>query len=127
MSEIQPATKDQNDTTSDLSVQIADIMRKTDNVVLGFKLNEHNYPLWARLMRVAIGGRGKSRFITGQPPQPDPADPTYPQWEEIDLMVFSWLISNMENKLIANFAQHKTAKAIWDSLAITYGNGTDPF
>lgn len=33
----------------------------------------------------------------------------------------------MESKLITNFAHHQTAKAVWDSLRVTYGSGSDPF
>ncbi|XP_057771498.1 uncharacterized protein LOC130991349 [Salvia miltiorrhiza] len=113
--------------TNELTQQIANLMRNSENVVLGFKLHGNNYPLWARLMKVAIGSRGRSGHITGQPPPPKPADPNYNKWEETDLAVFSWLLQNMEGKLVMNFAQHQTAKAVWDSLAVTYGSGaTDP-
>ncbi|KAH6786855.1 hypothetical protein C2S52_006407 [Perilla frutescens var. hirtella] len=33
----------------------------------------------------------------------------------------------MEGRLVTNFAQHQTTKAVWDSLANTYGSGVDPF
>ncbi|CAA0814578.1 Unknown protein [Striga hermonthica] len=32
----------------------------------------------------------------------------------------------METRLVQRFAQHQTSKALWDSLAITYGSSADP-
>jgi len=34
-----------------------------DNLLIGFKLNGDNYPLWATLMKKAISGKGKKGVI----------------------------------------------------------------
>ncbi|CAA0832261.1 Unknown protein [Striga hermonthica] len=96
------------------------------NIILGIKLDGTNYPLWSRLMKVAIGGRRKAKHITNSPPSSKKEEKEFQTWEEDDLIVFSWIIQNMETRLVQRFAQHQTSKALWDSLAITYGSGADP-
>lgn len=36
-----------------------------------------------------------------------------------------WLINSMDTSLISNFIHFPTAKMVWDSIAITYFDGTD--
>ena len=55
--------------TDELTLQIVNMLRNglriqqaqsnLDNLSIGFKLNGNNYPLWATLMKKAIGGRGR--------------------------------------------------------------------
>ena len=55
--------------TDELTLQIANMLRNSlriqqtqsnlENLSICFKLNKDNYPLWATLMKKAIGGRGK--------------------------------------------------------------------
>ena len=42
-------------------------------------------------------------------------------------MVFSWIVDNIENEIIANFAHHQISKALWDSLAVTFENKADKY
>jgi len=63
-----------------------------DNLSISFKLNGDNYPLWATLMKKAIGGRGKKSHLTGIPPAPEETEPTYEKWEQADQTVFTWII-----------------------------------
>ena len=55
----------------ELTLQIAALLRSglgnnaigtgnSDNLSVEIKLGNDNYPLWARLMQVAIGGKGKA-------------------------------------------------------------------
>jgi len=41
------------------------------NLKTNIKLNGDNYPLWATLMKKAIGGRAKKSHLTGIPPAPE--------------------------------------------------------
>ena len=79
------------------------------SVTINSKLNQTNYTLWARLMKMAIGGRGKLRHITGVPPAPAKGTLEYGQWEQTDLMVCSWILDNMEPDFVANYAEYPTA------------------
>ncbi|XP_047961794.1 uncharacterized protein LOC125206593 [Salvia hispanica] len=100
-------------------------IRTSKNVTVAFKLNGSNYPLWSRLMKVAIGSRGGYSHITGKPVPPLPGSKEYEEWEETDLIVFSWIVDNMEMDIIADFAHHQTSKALWENLAITYESEAD--
>jgi len=121
--------------TNELTLQIANMLRNgleiqqtqsnLDNLTIGFKLNGDNYPLWATLMKKAIGGRGKKSHLTGIPPAPKEIEPAYEKWEQADQTVFTWIIQNIEISLINNVSQFPTAKALWEGLATTYGSGTD--
>ncbi len=91
------------------------------SIAINVKLNRNNFPIWSRLMKVAVGGRGKLWHLTGNLllPATDSAD--FPRWEENDLTICSWLLDNMEPELMMNYAQIPSAKKIWDTLAETYG------
>lgn len=99
------------------------------DTVFGFKLDGNNYPLWSKLMRVVIGSRGMSSHITGVPPPPTADDPMYSQWEQDDHALLFLLLQNMEMKLVTFCAYKPTSKALWDSLAVMYGDATgdDPY
>lgn len=84
-------------------------------LIVGMKLNGENYPVWSVLMRNSISGRGMISHITGVPPPP----------QQADHCVFTWLVQNLETKLISRVMQQPTAKHIWDSLAVTYASGGD--
>ncbi|XP_076911843.1 uncharacterized protein LOC143569943 [Bidens hawaiensis] len=74
------------------------------------------------MIRVAIGGKSKCllNHLTEKPP-----DPMDDQWEQDDLVVFSWLIQNIEPSLASNLTEFPTSKALWDALVITYSSGKD--
>ena len=100
-------------------------LRSRKNVTVAFKLNGKNYPLWSRLMKVAIGGRRGYSHIVDEPPEPESRG--YRDWEETDLVVFSWIIDNIEHDIIADFTHHQTSKALWDNLRITFESKADSF
>ena len=48
-------------------------------------------------------------------------------WEEKDLVVFSWIVNNIEDDVIADFAHHQTSKALWDNLMVTFKSKADRY
>ena len=101
-------------------------MSKTiETVNIGIKLDGRNFPVWSRLMKAAIGSREKLEHIEGDS-QPPPDDLKFKQWQTDDYTVYSWLIQNMEPKLVMQFAQHQTAKGVWKSLTTTFEVRADP-
>ncbi|KAL1562087.1 hypothetical protein AAHA92_04705 [Salvia divinorum] len=102
-------------------------LRTSKNVTLAVKLNGTNYPLWSRLMKIAVGSRRALRHITGIPPPPAPEDREYLEWEETDLIVFSWIIDNIETDIVVDFAHHQTTQALWESLTVTFESTADPY
>ncbi|KAJ9542006.1 hypothetical protein OSB04_028512 [Centaurea solstitialis] len=120
----------------DLSLQLANLLKNglnsqpqnpklSDNLQINLKLNSRNYALWTRMIRVAIGGKSKAllSYLTSNPPEKN--SETYEQWEQEDLIVFSWLIQNIEPTLAGNLTEYPTAKTLWDALVVTYSSGRD--
>ncbi|KAJ9553092.1 hypothetical protein OSB04_017137 [Centaurea solstitialis] len=121
---------------SDLSLQLANLLKNglnsqpqnpklSDNLLINLKLNSQNYALWTRMIRVAIGGKSKAllQHLTSDPPNQNSEE--YEQWEQEDLIVFSWLIQNIEPSLAGNLTEYPTAKTLWDALVVTYSSGRD--
>ncbi|KAM0050763.1 hypothetical protein Hdeb2414_s0007g00227581 [Helianthus debilis subsp. tardiflorus] len=63
--------------------------------------------------------------ITSNLRPPDQTSKDYEQWEQEDLIVFSWLIQNIEPVLAGNLTEYPTAKTLWDALVVTYSSGRD--
>lgn len=97
-----------------------------ENVSTGFKFDGSNFPVWERIMRINVGSRGKIHHLEGDEDPPKADDPKFKIWQEADFTVFSWLIQNMDQKLVIQFAQHQTAKEMWKSLNTTFGIRADP-
>nr|GEW89550.1 hypothetical protein [Tanacetum cinerariifolium] len=98
----------------------------SDNLQISIKLNSQNYALWTRMIRVAIGGKSKIllNHLTKTPPEQLTTE-KYEAWEQEDLIVFSWLIQNIEPNIADKLTEYPTAKALWDTLVVTYSSGKD--
>ena len=97
----------------------------SDTLKISITLNSQNYALWARMIRVAIGGKSKSLLDHLSSNSPETTEEKYEQWEQNDLVVFSWLIQNIEPSLASNLTEFPTAKSLWDALVVTYSSGKD--
>nr|GLL30062.1 uncharacterized protein LOC109155214 [Ipomoea trifida]GME19494.1 putative gag-polypeptide of LTR copia-type [Ipomoea batatas] len=140
MSEDGSSTHTTDINNDDLATQITNLIKNglnsqnqnpkqnlSDSLTISLKLNSQNYALWARMIRVAIGGKSKTLLshLSGNPAPPNPEDDKYEQWEQDDLVVFSWLIQNIEPALASNLTEFPTAKSLWDALVVTYSSGKD--
>ena len=65
--------------------QLSSVSHNNHPVTIDIKLNNHNYVLWARMMEIAIGGRGHLSHLTGQPAPPNSTDVEYLAWRQTDL------------------------------------------
>nr|GEV10199.1 putative Gag-polypeptide of LTR copia-type [Tanacetum cinerariifolium] len=121
---------------SDLSLQLVNLLKNglnqqpqnpklSDNLQINLKLNSQNNALWTRMIRVAIGGKSKSLLSHMTTDPPDQTSEDYEQWEQEDLIVFSWLIQNIEPALVGNLTEYPTTKMLWDALVVTYSSGRD--
>ncbi|KAK9732802.1 hypothetical protein RND81_04G023300 [Saponaria officinalis] len=95
----------------------------THSLTLTEKLNHHNYAKWARLMYLAISGRGRLQHITAAPPNTD--DTEYPKWVQRDSQVFSWIIENINSDIVNQFLDYPTAKELWKGIETLYSSGKD--
>jgi hypothetical protein len=79
------------------------------------------------MIRVAIGGKYKAllNHLTENPPEQQ--SDSYEQWEQDDLVVFSWLIQNIEPEIAGNLIEFPTTKTLWEALVITYSSGKENY
>lgn len=92
---------------------------------IAVRLDGRNYGLWSQVVEMYISGKDKLGYINGTIPEPPPTDPGYRKWKTDDSTVKGWIINSMDPTLIGNFIRYPTAKAIWDSVATTFFDGTD--
>ncbi|XP_071731015.1 uncharacterized protein [Rutidosis leptorrhynchoides] len=122
-----------NSTNQDLATQLSNLLKNnlqshsklSDSLKINLALNNQNYALWARMIKVALGGKSKSLLNHLTTVAPETSEEGYEQWEQDDLVVFSWLIQNIEPTLASNLTEYPTAKALWDALVVTYSSGKD--
>ena len=64
----------------------------------------------------------------GSPLQLSPADtdPTYVTWLTGDYSVMTWLLNSQEEKISGSVMFLPTAKDMWDTLKVMYGNEKSP-
>ena len=62
-------------------------------------LQPGNYHAWARLMKKALIGKNKFKFVDGSIEKPDSFDPSYDAWERCNNMVHSWIINFVSSSI----------------------------
>nr|GFB80164.1 putative Gag-polypeptide of LTR copia-type [Tanacetum cinerariifolium] len=105
-----------DDSETSLSLQLVNLLKNginpqtqtlklLDNLQINLKLNNQNYALWTQMIQVVIGGKSKALLshLTSDPPSQD--NESYEQWEQEDLIVFSWLIQNIEPTIAGNLTE----------------------
>lgn len=105
--------------------QSQNITTKTFDALIGIKLDGSNYDLWSQVVEMYIFGKEKLKFINGDSPQPTPTDPSFCKWHTDNVIVKGWIINSMDSSLIGSLIRFPMAKAIWDSIAMTYFDGSD--
>jgi gag-polypeptide of LTR copia-type len=86
-------------------------------------LTGNNYIPWARSVTIGLGGKDKLSFVTSTKAKPVPAKVNeaiaeekikIDEWETIDKMIMSWLLSTMEPRISNTLMYYVTSKDIWD-------------
>ncbi|KAL3622106.1 hypothetical protein CASFOL_033517 [Castilleja foliolosa] len=87
------------------------------------KLDDSNYSLWSRKLKLSLGGRGKWHHIEDEPPKP--TEPHYKLWQQSDLQVVSWMVDSLSPDLVGQFIEYQTARELWTGINQTYRSGED--
>ena len=77
------------------------------------------------MIKVAIGGKSKALLSHLSTDPPELIEDKYDQWEQDDLVIFSWIIQNIEPTIASNLTEFPTVKTLWDALVIIYSSGKD--
>ncbi|KAL6184368.1 hypothetical protein ACLB2K_045770 [Fragaria x ananassa] len=88
-------------------------------------LNETNYSIWAPLMKMRIGARGKVGYLTRAKVAPDENFSKFESWVTENERVKSWLIDSMEPSLINRYIRLPTAKDVWVAVEKTFYDDSD--
>ncbi|XP_071717999.1 uncharacterized protein [Rutidosis leptorrhynchoides] len=96
--------------------------RLPDSLKISVNLNNSNFSLWSRMIKVAIGGKSEAllNHLTK-----DPLENNNQKWNQDDLVVFLWVIQNIEPQIASNLTQFPTVKSLWNALVTTYSSSKD--
>ena len=77
---------------------------------------------WSQSVKLAVDGRGKLGYMTGEMKQPTENDPTFKTWRSENSLVMAWLLNSMEISIAKPHMFMKTAKEVWNSVRETYSD-----
>ena len=72
-------------------------------------------------MKLAIDGRGKLGFLTGEEKTPKESDPLFPKWRSKNSLITTWLLNSMDESIRKPYL-FMSAKEIWDAVRETYSD-----
>ncbi|KAL0702307.1 hypothetical protein Bca4012_058429 [Brassica carinata] len=90
-----------------------------------------NYLLWARMVKIALGGKGLWSHVSTEaaPKQTVQGEDgkemvvaDEEKWSQEDLMVLTVLLSSLEPAIMESYSYCETSKQQWDTLYKVYGN-----
>ncbi|XP_073064013.1 uncharacterized protein [Primulina eburnea] len=84
------------------------------------KLNGQNYLEWSQSVKLAIDGRGKLGYLTGETKEPESKYPSYILWRSENSLVMAWLLNSMDTSIAKPHLFMKSAQEVWDSVHETY-------
>ena len=91
-------------------------------LITGHRLNGKNYLEWSQSVKLAIDGRGKLGYLTGEIKEKKSSDDGYNTWRSENSLVTAWLLSSMDASIAKPHMFMKTAKEVWDSIKETYSD-----
>ena len=84
------------------------------------KLNGKNYLEWSQSGKLAVDGRGKLGYLTGEVKKPEKKSSTFRTWRSENSLVTAWLLNSMGPFIAKPHMFLTTAKEVWDSIRETY-------
>ncbi|XP_073016671.1 uncharacterized protein [Primulina eburnea] len=97
-------------------------MTSTTIQITVHRLNGQNFLEWSQSVKLAIDGRGKLGYLTGEAAKPDETESTYKTWRSENSLVMAWLLNSMDPSIARPHMFMKTAKDVWDSVKETYSD-----
>lgn len=88
----------------------------------GQKLNGQNFLEWAQSVKLAIDGRGKLGYLTGERERPATGDPGLATWKSENSLVIAWLMNSMEPSIAKPHMFLPTAKDVWEAVREMYSD-----
>ena len=76
-----------------------DITTKDSLQITVVRLNANNYLEWTQSVKLAVDGRGKLGYLTGEESRLEPADPSFRKWRSENSLTTAWLLNSMEDHI----------------------------
>ncbi|XP_075514618.1 uncharacterized protein LOC142549521 [Primulina tabacum] len=97
-------------------------MTPTSIQITVHRLNGQNFLELSQSVKLAIDGRGKLGYLTGEAEKPAETESTYKTWRSKNSLVMAWLLNSMDTSIARPYMFMKTAKDVWDSVKETYSD-----
>ncbi|CAL1409881.1 unnamed protein product [Linum trigynum] len=85
-------------------------------------LNENNYQMWQRAIRMVLKTKHKVGFIDGSLPMPERTHPEFVVWDASNTIVLCWILNSVDKDIRRSVLQHDIAQALWDELKQRFGS-----
>ncbi|KAL9686199.1 hypothetical protein QQ045_023654 [Rhodiola kirilowii] len=92
-----------------------------NSIVSKVLLGQENYSTWRKSMEIALSGRSKLAFISGE--YPKPVDVVMrAKWQRCNDVVMSWLICSVSEKIVSEILHAKDVMTAWEDLESSYAS-----
>ncbi|KAL0402447.1 UNVERIFIED_CONTAM: hypothetical protein Slati_4274600 [Sesamum latifolium] len=89
-------------------------------------LDGNNYLSWSQSIRLALGAKQKLCFIDGTCTKPAENKEELEQWQRVDCMVVSWLLSSISKDIVEAFLYTTSAHELWKELETRFRDSNSP-
>lgn len=86
-------------------------------------LDNKNYQIWCRSMKVALISKNKVKFVDGTLSPPPISDPLYEPWLRCNNLVLSWLQRSISEEIAKSLLWCDRASLVWKSLENRFSQG----
>ncbi|KAL5128348.1 hypothetical protein HKD37_14G040611 [Glycine soja] len=86
-------------------------------------LDNKNYQIWCRSMKVALISKNKVKFVDGTLSPPPISDPLYEPWLRCNNLVLSWLQRSISEEIAKSLLWCDRTSLVWKSLENRFSQG----
>ncbi|WVZ12767.1 hypothetical protein V8G54_017297 [Vigna mungo] len=86
------------------------------SVLVAPTLVGNNYHSWSRSFRMALVSKNKMGFLNGSIPASASTDSLFPQWEQCNTLIMSWLLNSLSPSIAQSVIYLDRAIGIWTNL-----------
>ncbi|VFQ83399.1 unnamed protein product [Cuscuta campestris] len=96
------------------------------NSLTKYLLKSDNFDIWEKAIRNALGGRGKSVFLSpGGIPKPTD-EHELSAWSANNQIICSWIFNSVDESIQPSIVSHSVASVLWEDLKKRYGCSNGP-
>ena len=120
------STKSSSSVTQANGMEVTHSSVHSSMIITGHRLNGRNFLEWSQSVKLAINGRGKLGFLTGEVKARKEEEEGYATRRPENSLITAWLLNSMEASIAKPHMFMKSAKEVWDSVRETYSDLENP-